>query len=88
MNTLLFIMSFLNFMFYPLLIATVVAVIVEQLIRRTDDEISILISMRVRKFLYRQTWIVNIAWFVGYIIVMIMVKGQAQPQMPDMIWKG
>jgi len=81
-------MSFLNFMFYPLLIATVVAVIVEQLIRRTDDEISILISMRVRKFLYRQTWIVNIAWFVGYIIVMIMVKGQAQPQMPDMIWKG
>ncbi len=75
-------------MFYPLLIATVVAVIVEQLIRRTDDEISILISMRVRKFLYRQTWIVNIAWFVGYIIVMIMVKGQAQPQMPDMIWKG
>ena len=88
MSTLLFIMSFLNFMFYPLLIATVVAVIVEQLIRRTDDEISILISMRVRKFLYRQTWIVNIAWFVGYIIVMIMVKGQAQPQMPDMIWKG
>jgi len=75
-------------MFYPLLIATVVAVIVEQLIRRTDDEISILISMRVRKFLYRQTWIVNIAWFVGYIIIMIMVKGQAQPQMPDMIWKG
>ena len=75
-------------MFYPLLIATVVAVIVEQLIRRTDDEISILISMRVRKFLYRQTWIVNIAWFVGYIIVMIMVKGQSQPQMPDMIWKG
>tara|TARA_B100001964_G_C13950297_1_gene473002 strand:- start:10 stop:237 length:228 start_codon:yes stop_codon:yes gene_type:complete len=75
-------------MFYPLLIATVVAVIVEQLIRRTDDEISILISMRVRKFLYRQTWIVNIAWFVGYIIIMIMVKGQSQPQMPDMIWKG
>ena len=75
-------------MFYPLLIATVVAVIVEQLIRRTDDEISILISMRVRKFLYRQTWIVNIAWFVGYIIIMIMVKGQSQPQMPDMIWEG
>jgi len=96
MQTLLIFMSFLNFMFYPLVVATIVAVIIEQIVRRLatsepmtyDDERMINRVMGIRKFMWRQAWIVNILWFVGYIIVMIMVRGQAQPQMPDMIWEG
>ncbi len=88
MQTLLIFMSFLNFMFYPLVIATIVAVIIEQIFRRGDNETNIYLSMRIRKFLYNQAWIVNILWFIGYFIVMFMVRGQAQPQMPDMIWEG
>ena len=88
MQTLLIFMSFLNFMFYPLVIATIVAVIIEQIFRRGDNETNIYLSMRIRKFLYNQAWIVNVLWFLGYFIVMFMVRGQAQPQMPDMIWEG
>ena len=75
-------------MFYPLVIATIVAVIIEQIFRRGDNETNIYLSMRIRKFLYNQAWIVNVLWFLGYFIVMFMVRGQAQPQMPDMIWDG
>ena len=90
------IMSFANFVFYPLVIGSIIAVIIEQIIRRLatsepmtyEDERMINRVMGIRKFMWRQAWIVNILWFVGYIIVMIMVRGQAQPQMPDMIWEG
>ena len=81
-------------MFYPLVVATIVAVIIEQIIRRisnpewNDDQKLINRAMGIRKFLYRQAWVVNILWFIGYFIVMFMVRGQAQPQMPDMIWQG
>ena len=83
-------MSFLDFMFFPLIIATIIAVIIEQIMRRTgsDSEQSIFIAMRFRKFLYRQAWIVNILWFLGYIILMFTIGRQAPQQMPDMIWKG
>ena len=95
MQTLIVFMSFLDFMFFPLIIATIVAVIIEQIIRRlatsqplsTDDERYIRISMGVRKFFYRQAWVVNILWFLGYIILMFTV-GRQSPQMPDMIWQG
>ena len=96
MQTLLIFMSFLNFMFYPLVIATIIAVIIEQVIRRfadsdpqsSSDSRDILISMSIRKYLYRQTWIVNFLWLLGYIIVMFMSRGQTQSAMPDMIWQG
>ena len=81
-------MSFANFVFYPLVVGSIVAVIIEQIFRRGDNETNIYLSMRIRKFLYNQAWIVNILWFIGYFIVMFMVRGQAQPQMPDMIWEG
>ena len=90
MQTLLIFMSFLDFMFFPLIIATIVAVIIEQIMRRTGSasEQAIYIAMRIRKFLYRQAWIVNILWFLGYAILMFTVGRQAPQQMPDMIWKG
>ncbi len=96
MQTLIVFMSFLDFMFFPLIIATIVAVIIEQIIRRlatseplsADDERYIRISMSIRKFLYRQAWIFNVIWFIGYFILMFTV-GRQQPQaMPDMIWQG
>ena len=67
-QTLLIFMALLNFMFYPLVIATIIAVVIEQLVRKFadsdpqsyDDARDIRISMGVRKYLYRQAWIVNI----------------------------
>ncbi len=87
-------MSFLDFLFYPLIIATIVAVIIEQIIRRlsnpewNDDRKMINTSMRIRKFLYNQALIVNILWFLGYVILMFTVGRQAPQSMPDMIWQG
>ena len=94
MQTLIVFMSFLDFMFFPLIIATIVAIIIEQILRRVGnpewhaDSVMIRRAMGVRKFFYRQAWIVNILWFLGYIILMFTL-GRQQPQaMPDMIWKG
>ncbi len=93
MQTLIVFMSFLDFMFFPLIIATIVAIIIEQILRRVGnpewhaDSVMIRRAMGVRKFFYRQAWIVNILWFLGYAILMFTIGRQA-PQMPDMIWKG
>ena len=87
-------MSFANFVFYPLVIGTIVAVIIEQIFRargdaeNPEDVRRVAISMGVRKYLYRQAWIFNVIWFIGYFILMFTV-GRQQPQaMPDMIWQG
>ena len=93
MQALIIFMSFLDFMFFPLIIATIIAIIIEQIIRRVgsednyDDQRWVNRAMGVRKFFYRQAWIVNILWFLGYIILMFSV-GRQSPQMPDMIWQG
>jgi len=89
-------MSFLDFIFYPTIIATIIAVVIEQIIRRLatsepmtyEDEKWINRSMGVRKFFYRQSLIVNLLWFLGYAILMFTVGRQAPQQMPDMIWQG
>ena len=88
-------MSFANFVFYPLVIGTIIAVIIEQVIRKCansdpqsyDDARAIRISMDVRKYFYRQAWIFNLIWLVGYVILMFMNR-QGPQQMPDMIWQG
>ena len=87
MNVILFIMSFANFVFYPLVIAFIVALIIEQVLRRGENEADVLIAMTVRKFLWRNAWIANIVWFVGYAILLFLMKPGPQ-QMPDMIWRG
>ena len=95
MTFLIAIMSFANFVFYPLVIATIIAVIIEQIIRRLassepmtyEDEKMINRAMGIRKYLYRQAWLFNIIWFVGYFILMFTLRGQQTP-MPDMIWEG
>ena len=87
MTIVLFIMSFANFVFYPLVIGFIIALIIEQVLRRGENEGNIFIAMTVRKFLWRNAWIANIVWFLGYAILLFMVKPSPQ-QMPEMIWQG
>ena len=95
MTTLLSFMAFMNFMFYPLVVATLVAVAIEQIIRAMANSEPLSVqdaqwinrSMGVRKFFYRQAWTVNLLWLLGYVVLLFASKTQ-QPQMPDMIWKG
>jgi len=88
------IMSFANFVFYPLVIGTIIAVIIEQILRRVGSEDvyadvkMVNRAMAVRKYLYRQAWLFNIIWFVGYFILMFTVGRQQPAAMPDMIWQG
>ena len=96
MQTLIIFMSFLDFIFYPTIVATIIAVIIEQITRRlaTSDPLSaadaawINRTMGVRKFFYRQAVIVNLLWFLGYVILMFTIGSQGPQSMPDMIWKG
>ena len=81
------IMSFANFVFYPLVVAFIIALIIEQIFRSQDKAPEILRSMAIRKYLWRQAWLFNIIWFVGYFIL-LLVNRQGASQMPDMIWQG
>ncbi len=93
MNVILLIMSFANFVFYPLVIAAIIAVIIEQVLRSKGNKYDpeavkkVTTAMGVRKFFVRQAWIFNIIWFIGYGIILFMLKPGTQ-QMPDMIWQG
>ena len=87
------IMSFANFVFYPLVVGAIIAVIIEQILRARgseDDPIAVrnvVLSMGVRKYLVRQAWLFNIIWFLGYAILLV-VNRPGVHQMPDMIWQG
>ena len=87
------IMSFANFVFYPLVIGTIVAVIIEQIFRargsedNPEDMKRVILSMGIRKYLWRQAWLFNIIWFVGYAILLFVMR-PGQQTMPDMIWQG
>ena len=86
-------MSFANFVFYPMVIGAIIAVIIEQILRATGSEDDpsavrkVIVSMGIRKYLIRQAWIFNIIWFVGYAILLVVNRPGQQP-MPDMIWQG
>ena len=87
MTFLIAIMSFANFVFYPLVIGFFVALIIEQIFRAQDKAPQVLRSMAVRKYFWRQAWLFNIIWFVGYFILLVTNRPGVQ-QMPDMIWQG
>jgi len=94
MTFLIAIMSFANFVFYPLVIATIVAVVIEQILRargnddNPKDVRNVFVAMGIRKYLYRQAWIFNLVWFFAYFILMFTVGRQQPAAMPDMIWQG
>ena len=94
MTFLIAIMSFANFVFYPLVVGAIIAVIIEQILRARGNEDNpkdvrnVVLSMGVRKYLIRQAWLFNIIWFVGYFILMFTIGRQTPNVMPDMIWQG
>ena len=87
------IMSFANFVFWPLVVGTIIAFVIEQILRQIGNEYdpkavkNVTIAMGIRKYLWRQAWLFNIIWFVGYGILLI-VNRPGQQAMPDMIWQG
>ena len=87
------IMSFANFVFWPLVVGTIIAFVVEQILRQLGNPYDpeavkkVTIAMGIRKYLWRQAWLFNIIWFVGYAILLI-VNRPGQQAMPDMIWQG
>ena len=93
MTFLIAIMSFANFVFYPLVVGTIVAVIIEQILRARGSEDdpkavrNVFLAMGVRKYLWRQAWLFNIIWFACYAILLFVVR-PGQQAMPDMIWQG
>ena len=94
MTFLIALMSFANFVFYPLVIGTIIAVIIEQILRSIGNEYDpqavkkVTIAMGIRKYLWRQAWLFNIIWFVSYFILMLTIVKQQPGAMPDMIWEG
>ena len=86
-------MSFANFVFWPLVVGTIIAFVVEQILRQIGNEYdpkavkNVTIAMGIRKYFWRQAWLFNIIWFVGYGILLI-VNRPGQQAMPDMIWQG
>ena len=87
-------MNFLDFMFFPLIAATLIAVVIEQIMRRVDSlnasDGAIYIAMTIRKFLYRQAWIVNFLWFLGFFIFTFVLGRKTPPDMmgdPNLLWK-
>ena len=87
MNFIIAVMSFANFVFYPLVIGFFIALVIEQIFRAQDKAPQVLRSMAIRKYFWRQAWLFNIIWFVGYFILLIVNRPGAQA-MPDMIWQG
>ena len=93
MTFLIAIMSFANFVFYALVVGTIIAVIIEQIFRSIGKEDNegdvrrVAISMGIRKYLWRQAWLFNVIWFVGYFILLVVMR-PGQQAMPDLIWQG
>ena len=61
---LLFSSSFLNFCFYIFAIGFVVALGLEQIVKKGGNERDIYIVETNRKYLWRQSWSVNAFWFL------------------------
>ena len=78
--------SFLNFVFYIYAIGFVVALGLEQIVRPTGNERNIFIVETNRKYLWRQTWIVNINWFVCNLGLYFLSRNM-QP-VGDTFWQG
>ena len=76
--------SFFNFAFYIYAIGFVVALVLEQFVKRTDNERNIYIVEYNRKYLWRNTWIINIFWFMTNIGLFVMSRNMQTPV--DTFW--
>ena len=78
--------SFLNFVFYIYAIGFVVALGLEQIVRPTGNERNIFIVETNRRYLWRQTWVVNINWFLCN-VGLYFISRNMQP-IGDTFWDG
>ena len=86
---LIFIISFLDFWFYPFLILFAVSFVIEQVIRRSQSsELNIMRAMSIRKFLFRQNLILNFSWFAVILLLAIVNKGTSPTVNSDLVWDG
>ena len=93
LSFLLFSSSLLNFAFYIYAIGFVVALGLEQFIKfrplsvdSSMNERNMFIVQTNRKYLWRQTWIININWFACNVGLYIISRN-LQP-MGDTFWNG
>ena len=84
---LLFSSSFLNFAFYIYAIGFVIALVLEQFVKKTDNQRNIFIVETNRKYLWRQTWIININWFACN-VGLYLISRNIQPTGYDSFWDG
>ena len=79
--------QFFNFCFFIFAIGFLIALALEQVVRRQGDELNILIVTTNRKFCWQQAWVVNIFWFLCNILLNISSRS-SMPMGSDMIWNG
>ena len=92
-SALLFSSSFLNFAFYIYAIGFVIALVLEQILKfrplsvdTSMNERNMFIVQTNRKYLWRQTWIININWFLCNIGLYLLSRNM-QP-VTDNFWQG
>ena len=92
-SALLFSSSLLNFVFYIYAIGFVIALGLEQWLKfrplspaDTMNERNMFIVQSNRKYLWRQTWVVNINWFVCNLGLYFISRNMQAPV--DTFWNG
>ena len=85
LSFLLFSSGFLNLLFYIYAIGFVISLILEQFVKNGDNQNNIFIVETNRKYLWRQTWVVNINWFMCN-IGLYFISRNMQPV--DTFWNG
>ena len=83
---LLFSSSLLNFVFYIYAVGFVIALGLEQVVRRSDNERNIYIVETNRKYLWKQAWVININWFFCNVGLYFLSRNM-QP-VGDNFWNG
>ena len=86
LSFLLFSSSFLNFIFYIYAIGFVIALGLEQFVRGSGNERNIFIVETNRKYLWSQTWVVNLNWFMCN-VGLYFISRNMQP-VGDTFWDG
>ena len=86
LSFLLFSSSFLNFIFYIYAIGFVIALGLEQVVRGSGDERNIFIVETNRKYLWRQTLVVNLNWLMCN-VGLYFISRNMQP-VGDTFWDG
>ena len=86
LSFLLFSSSLLNFVFYIYAVGFVIALGLEQIVKRDDNQRNIYIVETNRKYLWRQTWVINLNWFLCNVGLYFMSRNM-QP-IGDTFWNG